>query len=215
MSGGRRNNDNDSNEGEEGGGGGGWASTFFKVAGAAAATAAVAGGLYMSLLKQADADVAAVRVHADEEVILNVDGSLLRQIPSAGCGGVLTDSSGKWLCGFAQKLNPNLREDETEKEAILRGLIWVKEKGKRKVTAKTDNEGIEISVNSGRRSNDPLICRIREVLNSPHWQASLIWTPGDTNAVADKLAHKAHSLTSFDLHHFDYPPQNCATHFLI
>ncbi|MCI58677.1 hypothetical protein A2U01_0079932, partial [Trifolium medium] len=51
---------------------------------------------------------------------LNVSGVI-----SSGCGGVLIrDSSGKWLCGFAQMLKPNLEADEIEKEAILKGLQW-------------------------------------------------------------------------------------------
>jgi hypothetical protein len=176
MSGGNGNNGKD-NKAEEGEGSGGWASTFFKVAGAVAATAAVAGSLY-NILNQPEADIAPYRVqqpdHEEEKkVILKVDGSLLRKISSAGCGGYLSSSSEKWICGLAQKLNPNLREDETEREAILRGLCWVKKKGKKKVVAKTDNRGIAILVNSGRRCNDPVICDIRNLLNSDQWEASL------------------------------------------
>ncbi|MCI66793.1 hypothetical protein A2U01_0088051, partial [Trifolium medium] len=52
-------------------------------------------------------------------VKLNVSGVI-----SSGCGGVLRDSSGKRLCGFTQKLKPNLEADEIEKEAILKGLQW-------------------------------------------------------------------------------------------
>lgn len=55
---------------------------------------------------------------------LNVSGSLFPQNRSAGCGGVLRDSSRKWLCGFAQKLKPNLKANEIEKEAIFKGLKW-------------------------------------------------------------------------------------------
>jgi len=214
MSGaGRRNDENKEGEGA----GGGWASTFLKVAGAVAATAAVAGSLYSVLNQPEAAEVApfqqARRPGYLEEVILYVDGSLLREreVPSAGCGGFLSDSSGNWLCGFAQKLNPNLKVDETEKEAILRGLLWVKEKGKKKVAVKSDNEGVVYSVNCGGRSNDPLVCGIRDLLNSPHWEATLTCIRGRTNAIADRLAHKAHSFTTFDLCQFDSPPENCTS----
>lgn len=214
----RRNDEKDTKEGE--GAGGGWASTFLKVAGAVAATAAAVVAVAavasssQSVLKQPEvAPFQARRPDYLEEVILNVDGSLLREreVPSAGCGGVLSDSSGKWLCGFAQKLNPNLKVDETEKEAILRGLLWVKEKGKRKILVKSDNEGVVYSVNCGRRSNDPLVCGIRDLLKSPHWEATLTCIHGRSNAVADRLAHKAHSFTSFDLCQFDYLPENCTS----
>ncbi|XP_045819474.1 uncharacterized protein LOC123912914 isoform X2 [Trifolium pratense] len=194
MNGGSRNNEKDS-KAEEGEGSGGWVSTFLKIAGAVAATAAVASTIY--------------NVAKQEEVILKVDGSLLRGSNSAGCGGFLSSASEKWICGFAQRLNPDLREDETEKEAILRGLVWVKEKGKKKVVVKTDNRGIENLVNSGRRCNDPVICEIRDLLNSDEWDASLSWISGVENAVADRLAHKAHSSISYDLEEFDKPPQNC------
>ncbi|CAJ2629753.1 unnamed protein product [Trifolium pratense] len=195
MNGGSRNNENDSKAEE---GSGGWASTFLKIAGAVAATAAVASTIY--------------NVAKQEEVILKVDGSLLRGSNSAGCGGFLSSASEKWICGFAQRLNPDLREDETEKEAIFRGLVWVKEKGKKKVVVKTDNRGIENLVNSGRRCNDSVICEIRDLLNSDEWEASLSWISGVENAVADRLAHKAHSQISYDLEEIKDPPQNCLMH---
>jgi ribonuclease HI len=149
--------------------------------------------------------------HYQEEVILKVDGSLLREKRSAGCGGFLSSASEKWICGFSQKLlwHPNLRGDEPEREAILRGLRWVKEKGKKKVVVKTDNEGIANLVNSERRSNDPVICDIRDLLNSDQWEASLSSIKRGENEVADRLAHKAHSSTSYDLEEHDDPPQNC------
>ena len=197
MNGGSRNNEKDS-KAEEGEGSGGWASTFLKIAGAVAATAAVASTIY--------------NVAKQEEVILKVDGSLLRGSNSAGCGGFLSSASEKWICGFAQRLNPDLREDETEKEAILRGLVWVKEKGKKKVVVKTDNRGIENLVNSGGSCKDPLIHGIRDLLNSDEWEASLRLISGVENAVADRLAHKAHSQISYDLEEIKDPPQNCLMH---
>ncbi|CAJ2629752.1 unnamed protein product [Trifolium pratense] len=219
MNGGSRNNENDSKAEE---GSGGWASTFLKIAGAVAATAAVASTIY-NVAKQAEAGAAPFggqqplhnhhyHQEEEEEVILKVDGSLLRGSNSAGCGGFLSSASEKWICGFAQRLNPDLREDETEKEAIFRGLVWVKEKGKKKVVVKTDNRGIENLVNSGRRCNDSVICEIRDLLNSDEWEASLSWISGVENAVADRLAHKAHSQISYDLEEIKDPPQNCLMH---
>ena len=208
MSGGRRN-DEENNKKE--GGGGGRGSTFLKGAGIAVATAAVAGRLY-SLLEQPEVAPLQVRRtdHHEEVSILKVDGSLLPG-PLAGCGGYLSSAGVKWICGFAQKLDPalTLRVDQAEKEAILRGLLWVKEKGKKKVVVKSDNAGVVYSVNCGGRSNDPLVCGIRDLLNSPHWEATLSRIPGEENKVADRLAHKAHKLNSFRLDEFDVAPQNC------
>jgi ribonuclease HI len=168
------------------------------------------------IIKTVEDDVAPYRVqqpdHEEEKkVILKVDGSLLRKISSAGCGGYLSSASEKWICGFTQKLKftPTIREDETEREAILRGLLWVKEKGKKKVVVKTDNKGNADLVNSGGRSTDPVICGIRDLLKSKQWEASLSWISRGENDVADKLAQKAHSFISYDLQEFDCPPQNC------
>ncbi|XP_058740979.1 uncharacterized protein LOC131613313 [Vicia villosa] len=187
---------------------GGWGSTFLKIAGAATAAAAVVGGLY-SVLNQPQAEVApyGMRQPDHDVVILKVDGSLLPG--KAGCGGYLSSASQKWICGFSQKLDPSLREDETERHAILKGLNWVREMGKRKVEVKSDNFGVVDLVNSGRRSNDPVIGGIRKLVGSNDWEAKLSWIPGGQNSVADRLAHRAHGLTSFDLDEIASPPQNC------
>lgn len=222
MSGSERNNE----EGEGGGGGdgGAWAA-LWKVASAAAV---VAGGVY-SVIKQMEAKQNQVEIGVGGSggwqtreigvwkkpkvgwLKLNVDGSLLREIQSAGCGGVLRNDSGNWIYGFAQKLSPSSREDETEKEGILRGLKWAKEKGFMRVEVESDNQGIVETANSWRRSTDPLILAIRELLRSPDWQTTLTWIPGAANGVADKLADIGRNLTSFDLHEYDYPPASCRT----
>ncbi|XP_058740983.1 uncharacterized protein LOC131613317 [Vicia villosa] len=205
MSGGRRNDEKDNKEAEEGG----WASTFFKIAGAAAATAVAVGGIY-SVLNQPQAEVApyGMRQPDHDVVILKVDGSLLPG--KAGCGGYLSSAAQKWICGFSQKLDPSLREDETERQAILNGLKWVRGKGKKKVEVKSDNYGVVDLVNSVRRSNDPVIGGIRELLGSNDWEAKLSWIPGDENKFADRLAHIAHGLPSFELCEIDSAPRNCA-----
>jgi ribonuclease HI len=185
MSGRRRNDEEES---------GGWASTFLKVAG--------------SLYSEADvAPFGVKQTRLGEEVILYVDGSHFPRIPSAGCGGFLTDASGKWICGFALKLDSNLKLDEIEKEAILSGLRWVNKKGMRKVTVKSDREEAIKSVKSERRSNDARICEIRNLLNSPHWKATLTWIPGDDNKLADKLADEAHKLDHDQYEEFHDPPK--------
>ncbi|XP_045831390.1 uncharacterized protein LOC123922733 isoform X2 [Trifolium pratense] len=214
MSGsGGRKNEKDSKEDKEGEGSG-WASTFFKVAGAvgAVAAAAVVAGSVYSILKQPKADVTPYRVqqtqYEEELVILYVDGSHKPDIPLAACGGFLCNTSGKWICGFTQKLDPNLRLDQVEKQAILTGLLWVHGMGKRNVLVKSDREEAVKSVNnpviSKSTKDDPLICDIKKVLDSPHWKCKpeLIPILRDENKVADKLAKKAHNFTSFNLQHF-------------
>ncbi|PNX88481.1 ribonuclease H, partial [Trifolium pratense] len=159
-----------------------------------------------------EADVAPYRVqqtqYEEELVILYVDGSHKPDIPLAACGGFLCNTSGKWICGFTQKLDPNLRLDQVEKQAILTGLLWVQGMGKRNVLVKSDREEAVKSVNnpviSKSTKDDPLICDIKKVLDSPHWKCKpeLIPILRDENKVADKLAKKAHNFTSFNLQHF-------------
>ncbi|MCI97499.1 hypothetical protein A2U01_0118800, partial [Trifolium medium] len=64
--------------------------------------------------------------------------------------------------------------------------------GKRNVLVKSDREEAVNSVNnpliSKSTKDDPLICEIKKVLNSPQWKATLTWIPGPENGDADKLA---------------------------
>jgi ribonuclease HI len=85
-------------------------------------------------------------------------------------------------------------------EAIVRGMQWVKGKGKRKVSVISDCKTVVDFVNSGRRSNDPLICDIRDFIDSDEWDATLRWIPRGQNGEADKLADKANSCRSLELH---------------
>nr|AFK41923.1 unknown [Lotus japonicus] len=213
---------NDKREGEEEG----WESTFLKVACAAAAAATVAGGLY-ALFKQPEPEAAQaltgtvtaqIAQRPNKEVWtkprrgwlkLNVDGSLLPDPLSAGCGGVLRDSSGKWISGFAVKLEPRRHyPDETEKEAIFRGLRWARGRRVKKVVVESDNRGIVNLVKNGSRTINPLICQIRDLLSSGDWKAKLSWIPGNANGVADKLADIAREpdYPPFQLREFDSPP---------
>ncbi|XP_058765759.1 uncharacterized protein LOC131639278 isoform X2 [Vicia villosa] len=126
---------------------GGLGSTFLKIAGAATAAAAVVGGLY-SVLNQPQVEGASFIMNYEEEVILKVDGSL--KDGKAGCGGYLSSASEKWTCDFAYKLDlaPKAsdtdlpKSSKTERQAILRGLIWIKGKGKMKLLVLSDNEWV-------------------------------------------------------------------------
>jgi ribonuclease HI len=95
------------------------------------------------------------------------------------------------------EFTPNLKEHEPEMEAIVRGVQWVKGKGKRKVSVISDCKTVVDSVNSRRNSN---YGSIRNLIDSDEWDATLSWIRRGQNGEADKLADKANSCRSLELH---------------
>ncbi|KAL5069635.1 hypothetical protein RYX36_020522 [Vicia faba] len=144
--------------------------------------------------------------HDDEEGILKVDGSL--RGGKTGCGGYLSNVSQEWICGFAQKLDPTTIVSDTERLEILKGLIWAREKGKRKVVVLSDNEGVVNFV--GGAKDDKVRRQIRFLLDNTDWEVELNMIPGDQNKVTDMLADIAHELPSFNLCEIGSPPPKCA-----
>nr|AFK42656.1 unknown [Lotus japonicus] len=146
---------------------------------------------------------------------LNVDGSLRSE--SAGCGGVLRDSFGKWISGFAVKFaHPGGGHcpHKPEEEALCRGLQWAWERGENRVEVESDRKGLVDSVKSGSTTSDLVICEIRDLLYNRDWEATLNWIPGDANRVADELADIARGLPSFQLKVYDTPPDSCRHHLM-
>ncbi|XP_058775801.1 uncharacterized protein LOC131650076 [Vicia villosa] len=132
-----------------------------------------------------------------------------------GCGGYLSSASEKWICGFAYKLDPAPtasdtdlpKSSNTERQAILRGLIWIKGKGKRKVLVLSDNEGVVDSVCGAK--DDEVRRQIRELLGRTDWEVRLRQIPRAENRVADKLADIGRELPFSGLREIGSPPQNC------
>lgn len=78
---------------------------------------------------------------------LNVDGSRSSSIGMAGCGGVLRDHHGDWVCGFQQKIG-YCSSDEAEALGMLQGLRLLATLGTRYVIVESDSASIIDSLRS-------------------------------------------------------------------
>ncbi|KAK7348804.1 hypothetical protein VNO80_23498 [Phaseolus coccineus] len=147
-------------------------------------------------------------------VKLNVDGSRDHYNGgSAGCGGVVRDSSGKWVGGFAKKLDSSLEVHRTELEAILAGLQFVSDMNFKKVVVESDNKSVVSMLENWVKRNHPdfdVIQEIMEMLHRFDWEVKLVAISNTANSVADRLAKNARTL-SFDGLYQEYlvPPDNC------
>lgn len=65
-------------------------------------------------------------------VALNTDGPVRWNDGLAGCGGLLRDSSGAWICGFAMKIG-RASAIVAEIWGVFEGLKLAREKGYRYV----------------------------------------------------------------------------------
>ena len=147
---------------------------------------------------------------------LNVDGSREHYNlngPSAGCGGVLRNSSAKWVRGFAKKLDSSLGVHQTELEAILTGLEFASLMKIEKLVVESDNDSVVSMVKNGVNPGHPdfaLIQQIKAKLQRFDWEVRLVAISNKANSVADRLANNARNL-SFDDPYEEYfdPPVNC------
>lgn len=145
---------------------------------------------------------------------LNVDGSRDHyKVVSAGCGGVVRDSSGKWVRGFAKKLDSSLEVHQTELEAILAGLQLVSDMKFKKVVVESDNKSVVSMVEKSVHPNHPdcvIIQQIRAMLHRFDWEVKLVAISNTANSVADKLANNARTLSSDDPYQeYSVQPHNC------
>ncbi|RDX88431.1 putative ribonuclease H protein, partial [Mucuna pruriens] len=217
-------------------GGGSWGSRFLKVASIAAATAAAAGGLYALLSSSASANSEVevpfgaqrdtpLRVNNEGATArwtkpeitwakLNVDGSREHfNGPSAGCGGFMRDASGKWLCGFAKKLNPNYQAHQTELQAIVTGLELAWEMNVKNLIVMSDSDSVVSMVENGVKPNHPdydVVELIRTKRRHFDWEVRFVSIPNKANRVAHTLANEARKLHSYDLKVYYDPPSICA-----
>ena len=106
---------------------------------------------------------------------LNVDGSREHHNcngPSAGCGGVLRNSSATWEYGFARKLDSSLGVHRTKLEAILSGLELASVFKIEKLVVESDNDSVVSMVKNGVNPGHPdfaLIQQIKAKLQRSVW----------------------------------------------
>lgn len=145
---------------------------------------------------------------------LNVDGSQdLFKGPSAGCGGVVRDSSAKWVRGFAKKLDSSLKAHQTELQAILTGLQFASRMKLKKVVLESDHNSAVSMVENGVKPNHEdydVVEQIKEKLARFEGEVRLVLINTMANSVADRLANNARD-PSFNpvYQEYDDPPKNC------
>ncbi|KAI4313589.1 hypothetical protein L6164_026554 [Bauhinia variegata] len=141
----------------------------------------------------------------------NVDGSFLPDNSSAGCGGVCRDAQGKWLYGFAQRID---YYDNTKAEtfAIYKGLAEAWRLDYKKVIIESDSESAVDLVNQRSSTSDwglgLLVNQAREYVNKD-WEVLILYISRDYNKVADKLASLSHEFQVGELREYEDPPQPC------
>ncbi|KAI4313581.1 hypothetical protein L6164_026546 [Bauhinia variegata] len=141
----------------------------------------------------------------------NVDGSFLPEKRSAGCGGVYRDAQGKWLYGFAQRMD---YYDITKAEtfAIYKGLAEAWRLGYKRVIIESDSTSAAELVNQGSSTSDSglglLVNQAREYVNKD-WEVEILCISRDYNKVADKLASLSHVFQVGVLKEYEDPPQPC------
>ncbi|XVE77975.1 hypothetical protein DITRI_Ditri13aG0107100 [Diplodiscus trichospermus] len=132
---------------------------------------------------------------AGEFVKLNTDGAWDKINNIASAGGVIRNSHGDWVFGFAMNIGPCGITD-AELWGIHQGLILAWERGFRKVEVETDClTALQAIQNKEKRSNFQvaLASSIRELIDRD-WQVVLSHNFRQTNHVADYLAKLARKL---------------------
>lgn len=109
---------------------------------------------------------------------------------AAGCGGVVQDSSGRWLCGYMLNLG-SMDPLPAEIWSIWKGLKLLWGRGFWRVALESDLKEALNRIFSRKPSNlDPLIHEIHGLLNND-WEVTLNHNLREANVVANWLAASA------------------------
>jgi hypothetical protein len=80
---------------------------------------------------------------------LNTDGAAKISSRCAGCGGVIRDDSGRWICGFSKFLG-NTTADMTEIWGLYEGLCVARKCGIEKLEIQMDSSIVIQGLSHGR-----------------------------------------------------------------
>ncbi|KAM1599401.1 hypothetical protein ACFXTN_021985 [Malus domestica] len=144
---------------------------------------------------------------------INTDGSCKDPFSHISAGGLIRNSEGDWINGFAANLG---RETVMEAElwGVLMGLTIAWDEGCRDVILECDSWDAVISIQKPMLVSHPLynlILDCKEAIER-NWRCEVTHIYREKNASADHMADLGHGL-SLGLHVFDSPPTT-ATNFL-
>jgi ribonuclease HI len=142
----------------------------------------------------------------EDTVCLNVDGSMIGSLQSAGFGGLLRNNFGNFIKGFFGTASQQ-SVLYVEVMAILHGLELCWSNGYRKITCYSDSLQVVSLIKNGvsphhRFANE--IHQVRQLLNKD-WSVSVHHTLREGNACADLLA-KMGASANLSLVVLDDPP---------
>jgi ribonuclease HI len=138
---------------------------------------------------------------------LNTDGAMKAGSQKAGCGGVIRDGSGNWVCGFAKALG-TCSAFVAELWGILEGMKLAKDRNIQRLEVQVDSKAVLQCVSSSKNGSirgRRLVRKIREIMAQDievHFQHVY----REANKVADWLANLGCNLANGTTL-FEYPPR--------
>jgi ribonuclease HI len=132
---------------------------------------------------------------------LNCDGAHKSSINLSGCGGLLRNSNGTFLKGYARKIG-SCDALHAEMWGMYIGMDLARRQGITHLQVESDSKVLVdmVTGNCNANGNVPtLIRRIRDLKNM-NWQVQINHTWREGNRSADWLANFSFNFNSFDLH---------------
>jgi ribonuclease HI len=132
---------------------------------------------------------------------LNCDGAHKSSINLSGCGGLLRNSNGTFLKGYARKIG-SCDALHAEMWGMYIGMDLARRQGITHLQVESDSKVLVDMVTGNCNTNgniSTLIRRIRDLKNM-NWQVQINHTWREGNKSADWLANFSFNFNSFDLH---------------
>ncbi|MCH99988.1 ribonuclease H protein, partial [Trifolium medium] len=138
---------------------------------------------------------------------LNTDGAVKNGSQQAGCGGVIRNGSGNWVCGFAKALGP-CSAFVAELWGILEGITIAKDRNIMRIEVQVDSKAVLqylTSPKNGSIRGRRLVRKIRELIEQGI-EVQFKHVYREANRVADWLANLGCNLANGSTL-FEFPPR--------
>ncbi|GAU43826.1 hypothetical protein TSUD_399190 [Trifolium subterraneum] len=140
-------------------------------------------------------------------VKLNTDGAC-KDDRTAGCGGIIRNSDGRWIGGFAKSLGKwKCNSYVAELWGVLEGLKYARRLGYQAIDLNVDSLAVKQVLTSGSSNNllgQNLVKNIRRLLEL-NWKVTVEHSYRKANTCADALANIGCSL-DYNIIFYDNPP---------